>query len=368
MPTPEEIQAQADAQAAAAQMQGQQMEQAPVMAEGQDPAAMEQDPAAMGQAPVEQAAAAPSMEEQLIKLVAGRLKGPEDLDAALRLLELRNQSPRAIEVAQLFASKKDLRDYALESARDYENDYSPIDRMEQKWKHENAEMIAKRGYDGYEIKERFRRDLLNRYPTLIEDDEDFGLEGADLKDFMGEDRDALAFLKEKQDGYLSKLMPEEEDREDVLSAEELQAILGNRLQSLDKFKGVEIDLGDGGVFKFDAEKAPNFRKMGEALAKDPFSGYESRYVKDSGPDGEDEYDFERHTSDEFILSHFNDIIKAAFEQGKAIGSGASAEEFAIKTGTKPMPQEQRVQEGNSVADRLRMVAGSQEARKQMGIM
>jgi len=230
-------------------------------------------------------------------------------------------------------------------------------------------MIAKRGYDGNEIKERFRRDLLNRYPTLIEDEEGYGLEGADLKDFMGEDKDALAFLKEKQDGYLSKLMPEEEAQEDVPSAEELQAILDGRLQSLDKFKGVEIDLGDGAVFKFDAEKAPNFRMMAEALAKDPLSGYESRYVKDNGPDGKEEYDFERHASDEFKLSHFDDIIKAAFEQGKAIGSGASAEEFAIKTGTKAMPKEQTQSTGgNSVADRLRAVAGSPEAMKQMGIM
>jgi len=362
MPPPEELQAQADAQAAAEQLQGQ---QAPV--EGQ------QMPVEGDQPPVEQqqqqAPAQPSMEEQLIKLAAGRFKGPEDLDAALKLLELRDQNPRAIEVAQLFASKKDLRDYALEYAMDYENDYNPIDRMEAKWAHDNAEMIAKRGYDGNEVKERFRRDLLNRYPSLMEDDENYGLEGADLKDFMGEDKDALAFLKEKQDGYLSKLMPDEDAQEDVPSAEELQAILDGRIQSLDKFKGVEIDLGDGAVFKFDAEKAPNFRKMAEAIAKDPSSAYESRYVKANGPDGKEEYDFEGHASDEFKLSHFEEMLKAAFEQGKAIGSGASAEEFAIKTGTKAMPKEQTPSsDGNSVADRLRAVAGTPEARKQMGIL
>lgn len=362
MPTPEELQAQADAQAAAEQLQAGQQEGAAPIEGGQLPVEG-------AQAPVEQQPPAqPSMEEQLIKLAAGRLKGPEDLDAALKLLELRDQSPRAIEVAQLFASKKDLRDYALEYAKDYENDYSPIDRLEAKWKHENAEMINKRGYNGDEIKERFRRDLLNRYPSLIEDEDGFGLEGADLKDFMGEDKDALAFLKEKQDGYLSKLMPEEEGQEDVPTAEQLQAILDNRLQSIDKFKGVEIDLGDGAVFKFDAEKAPQFRTMAEAIARDPFSAYESRYVKANGPDGQEEYDFDEHASDEFKLSHFDEIIKAAFEQGKAIGSGASAEEFAIKTGTKPMPQgQQQGSSGNSVADRLRAVAGSPEARKQMGI-
>lgn len=277
-------------------------------------------------------AAQPSgMEAQLAKLLTG--KSAQEVDRILRIAEMGAGDDKVLKAAQMLMSKKDLKAYALESAKDYEADMDAPARMLAKWEHDNAEMIEKRGYTQPEILEKFNKAMSAKFDGWDPSAENGGLEGADLKDYLSEDKEALAFLKERQGGILSTLMPDEEEEEDAPDPGALEAIQQSRTKTLDEFKGYELDLGDGAKYSFGIDKTPKFRELAGEIAKNPKHAYESRYVQPGADGKEEEYDFGSHTSDTFKLSHFDDIVHDAIEYGKLLGSGMSHAQIAIQMGT-----------------------------------
>ena len=120
-----------------------------------------------------------------------------------------------------------------------------------------------------------------------------------------------------------------------------------------------MDLGEGLKFKFGLDKVPKFKEFAMAIAKNPEAAYQSRYIKPGADGKDDEHDFGSQISDELWLSHKEDIARELVEYGRMLGQGASAEEVAIKFGTK-RPKEDLDNERPLSAKERMLAAGRRE--------